>query len=237
CVPGVCGVVQGSIDPALVGVEAGLSGCGYIFEALAARHNTSLAELTNGLAAHRAGQTGLLHLTWDNGDRTVLVNADLGGVTLGWNLNHTAADALFAAIEGTAMHTRIILDRMAEHGVPIRRVIHGGGIPQKNPVLNQVYANVLGVPVLVPQRSVTSLGSAIFAFVAAGTFGSIAEAQQALCPPYHIVEPDPDAHAVYQELYPLFRELYFAMGSPGSAPVSIGGVLPALRSIAARVQR
>ena len=120
--------------------------------------------------AYRAGETGLLRLTWDNGDRTVLVNPELGGVTLGWNLTHTAQDELFAAIEGTAFHTRVILERMEEYGVPVRRVINGGGIPQKNAVLNQVYANVLGKPMLVPEGDVTSLGSAIFAFLAAGAF-------------------------------------------------------------------
>ena len=80
----------------------------------------------------------------------MLVNPELGGVTLGWNLEHTAQDELFAAIEGTAFHTRVILERMEEHGVRSRRVINGGGIPQNEPVLNQVYANVLGQPVLVP---------------------------------------------------------------------------------------
>ena len=85
----------------------------------------------------------MLRLSWDNGDRTVLVNPELGGVTLGWNLVHTAQDELFAAIEGTAFHTRIILERMAEHGVRIDRVINAGGIPQKNEVLNRIYANVL----------------------------------------------------------------------------------------------
>ena len=82
----------------------------------------------------------------------MLVNPELGGVTLGWRLTHTAQDELFAAIEGTAFHTRVILERMEEHGVPVRRIINGGGIPQKNAVLNQVYANVLGKPVLVPER-------------------------------------------------------------------------------------
>ena len=85
-------------------------------------------------------------MTWDNGDRTVLVNPNLGGITLGWNLQSTAQDELFAAIEGTAFHTRVILDRMAENGVAIKRVINAGGIPQKNDVLNQVYANVLEMP-------------------------------------------------------------------------------------------
>ena len=120
CVPGVCGVVHGSIHPDYVGVEAGLSACGYLFESLAKRAGTTVEALSAKLGYHRAGQTGLMHLTWDNGDRTVLVNPNLGGVTLGWNLNHTAEDDLFAAIEGTAFHTRIILDRMREHGVPIR---------------------------------------------------------------------------------------------------------------------
>ena len=91
-------------------------------------------------------------MTWDNGDRTVLVNPNLRGITLGWNLQSTAQDELFAAIEGTAFHTRVILDRMAGHGVHIKRVINAGGIPQKNDVLNRVYANVLGRPVLVPRK-------------------------------------------------------------------------------------
>ncbi len=68
---------------------------GYLFESTARRTNTTVAELSRGLAGYRAGETGLLRLDWDNGDRTVLVNPMLGGVTLGWNLNHTAADELF----------------------------------------------------------------------------------------------------------------------------------------------
>ena len=128
-----------------------------------------MAALSEGLDAYKAGQTGLLRLSWDNGDRTVLVNPELGGVTLGWNLVHTAQDELFAAIEGTAFHTRIILERMAEHGVRIDRVINAGGIPQKNEVLNRVYANVLNKPVLVPAGIPTSLGSGIFALIAAGS--------------------------------------------------------------------
>lgn len=235
-VPGVCGVVPGSIHPSFLGVEAGLSACGYLFEALASRTGRSVRELSQGLATYRGGQTGLMHLTWDNGDRTVLVNPNLGGVTLGWNLNSTAEDDLFSAIEGTAFHTRIILDRMREHGVPIRRVIHGGGIPQKNEVLNRVYASVLNLPVLVPETPITSLGSAIFAFMACGEFESIDAAQQALCPRYRTVEPDPRDVATYERLYPLFRELYFAMGRPESSPIAVGPVLPTLRTIAAEVR-
>ena len=235
-IPGLCGIVPGSIHPDYVGIEAGLSAIGYLFEAIAQRANTTVAALSSDVTAHRAGETGLLRLGWDNGDRTVLVNPRLGGVTLGWNLNHTAADELFAAIEGTAFNTRIILDRMSEHGVPINRVIHAGGIPQKNNVLNQVFANVLNKPVLVPERPITSLGSAIFACVAAGLHPTIAAAQQTLCPSYRVVQPDPAAVAVYERLYPMYRSLYFAMGNPGSAAVEVGGVLPQLREIAARAR-
>jgi L-ribulokinase len=236
-VPGVCGVVKGSIHPQYYGIEAGLSATGDIFDAIARRAGSSVAALSTGLDQFRAGQTGLLRLTWDNGDRTVLVNPDLGGATLGWNLTHTAQDELFAAIEGTAFHTRVILERMAEHGVPIRRVINGGGIPQKNETLNRVYANVLNKPVLVPEDEVTSLGSAIFAFLAAGVFKSIDEAQQALCPRYRTVAPDPRENAACEQLYGLYRRLYFGFGDPASQPVAVGDVLPALRKLAAQVRQ
>jgi L-ribulokinase len=235
-VPGVCGVVPGSIHPQFVGVEAGLSACGYLFESLASRTGRSVADLTAGLSKHRAGETGLLRMTWDNGDRTVLVNPNLGGVTFGWNLNTTAEDDLFSAIEGTAFHTKIVLDRMAEHGVPIRRVIHGGGIPQKNHVLNQVYANVLNMPVLVPEKPITSLGSALFAFTAAGVFKTLEEGQRALCPDYRVIEPQASQHKTYADLFPIYRQLYFSLGDPASAPVAIGGVLPRIREIAAGVR-
>jgi len=232
-IPGVCGVVPGSVHPHKTGVEAGLSATGDIFDAIARRAGKSIPELSVGLETFHAGQTGLLRLTWDNGDRTVLVNPELGGVTLGWNLTHSAQDELFAAIEGTAFHTRVILERMEQHSVPIQRVINSGGIPQKNEVLNRVYANVLNKPVLIPQSEVTSLGSAIFAALAAGAFPSIEAAQAALCPKYRLVEPDPKAARVYEELYGFYRELYFGFGKSDAAPVRAGHVLPALRRIAA----
>jgi len=229
-VPGVCGVVKGSVHPAYTGIEAGLSATGDIFNAIAQRANTSVAELSKGLEKYRAGQTGLLRMTWDNGDRTVLVNANLGGITLGWNLQSTAQDELFAAIEGTAFHTRVILDRMAEHETSIERVINGGGIPQSNRVLNQVYANVLGRPVLVPSKSVTSLGSAIFAFMAAGAFKTIEEAQKQVCPEHIVYQPQPDAQKVYDRLYELYRKIYFEFGQ--ASGTSFGNVLPSLIEIA-----
>ncbi len=236
-IPGVCGVVPGSVHPHYTGIEAGLSAVGDIFDAIARRANTTVAALSEDLDAWKAGQTGLLRLSWDNGDRTVLVNPELGGVTLGWNLVHTAQDELFAAIEGTAFHTRIILERMAEHGVRIDRIINAGGIPQKNEILNRVYANVLNKPVLVPAGIPTSLGSGIFALLAAGTYKTIEEAQDAVCLPFRTVEPDAKAAAVYEQLYPLYRDVYFALGKRDAAPAALGNVLPELRKIAAQVQK
>jgi L-ribulokinase len=229
-VPGVCGVVQGSVHPRRTGIEAGLSAVGDIFNAIANRAGTDVATLSRGLEKYRAGQTGLLRMTWDNGDRTVLVNPNLRGVTLGWNLQSTAQDELVAAIEGTAFHTRIILDRMAEHGVHIKRVINAGGIPQKNKVLNQIYANVLGRPVLVPSKGVTSLGSAIFAFLAAGTFKTVEEAQDKICPEHTVFRPESPAQEVYNSLYALYKKLYFAFGQPKDA--KFGDVLPTLITVA-----
>ena len=237
CIPGLCGVVPGSVHPSLTGIEAGLSATGDIFEAIARRAGTGVAALSEGLERYKAGETGLLRLTWDNGDRTVLVNPELGGVTLGWNLTHTAQDDLFAAIEGTAFHTRIILERMEEHGVPIRRVINGGGIPQKNPTLNRVYANVLDKPILVPKSDVTSLGSAIFAFLAAGIYKTIEEAQDALCPSFDVIAPDPRQAETCDRLFALYRDVYFALGRPDAAPAALGRILPELRAIAAEVRQ
>ncbi len=200
------------------------------------RAGTPIPELSRNIEAFRAGQTGLLRLTWDNGDRTILVNPELGGATLGWKLTHSAEDELFAAIEGTGFHTRVILERMEQHGVKIRRVINGGGIPQRSRKLNHVYADILNKPVLVPQGDVTSLGSAIFAFMAAGSFPTIERAQDALCPSYTVFEPDPANAAVYRELYPLYRKLYFAFGQKDAEPAAFGDILPEIRRIASEVR-
>src|SRR5258707_241651 len=209
-VPGVCGVVQGSVHPQRTGIEAGLSAVGDIFNAIATRAGTDINILTRGLEYYRAGQTGLLRLTWDNGDRTVLVNPNLRGITFGWNLQSTAQDEMFAAIEGTAFHTRVILDRMAAHGVHIKRGINADRIPQKNNVLNHVYANILGRPVLVPSKPVVSLGSAIFAFLAAGTFKTVEEAQDKNCPQHRQFDPGTSQRAGYNQLYTRYMQRCFA---------------------------
>jgi L-ribulokinase len=119
---------------------------------------------------------------------------------------------------------------MAEHGVQIKRVINAGGIPQKNRVLNQVYANVLGKPVLVPNKSVVSLGSAIFAFLAAGTFKTVEEAQDKICPGHAVFSPETGAQNTYNALYPLYQKLYFGFGQPQDS--RFGDIIPALIDVA-----
>jgi hypothetical protein len=121
-------------------------------------------------------------------------------------------------------------------GVPVRRIINAGGIPQKNAVLNQVYANVMGKPILVPDGDVSSLGSAIFAFMAAGAFRSIEAAQDKLCPGFNTIEPEKSEAATCQELFAIFRRLYFAFGQRISGASDLADILPELRRIAAGVR-
>jgi L-ribulokinase len=235
-IPGVCGVVPGSVLPGYVGIEAGLSAVGSLFDGIAHRAGSSTSSLSENLQSYSAGQTGLLRMAWDNGDRTVLVNPKLGGITFGWNASSSAQDELFAAIEGTAFHTRIILEQMQQCGVPVNRVINGGGIPQKNRVLNRVYANVLNRPVMVPSGDLTSLGSAIFAFIACGDFPSVQHAQDALCPAHSAQLPESSEVAIYEKMYSLYRHLYFSFGRPEAPAVSNGHILPNLWDIATEVR-
>jgi len=234
-IPGVSGVVPGSVHPHYVGIEAGLSAVGDLFAAIARRAGETVQSLSHSLGTYRAGQTGLLRLCWDNGDRTVLADPSLRGMTLGWNLTHLALDEFFAAIEGTAFHTRLILERMEEYRTPVRRIINGGGIPRSNPTLNQIYANVLKKPVLVPSEDVTGLGSAIFALLASRHIRSIEEGQDLLCPSYRTFEPVAEESNTYDKLYDIFRTLYFHFSERDNRTSPCSGMLSSLRSIAMEV--
>jgi L-ribulokinase len=124
---------------------------------------------------------------------------------------------------------------MAENGVPVERVINAGGIPQHNAVLNQVYANVLNKPILVPDGVPTSLGSGIFALLAAGAFSSVEEAQAKICLGHKTFVPQPAAVPVYERLFKHYKDVYFALGSRGATATRLGDVLPDLKRIAAEV--
>lgn len=227
-VQGICGAVPGSVIPGATGIEAGQSATGDLFAAIATRAGSDVATLTEAVQHYSPGGSGLLRLTWDNGDRTVLVRSDLGGITFGWDLGHSAADEMHAAIEGMAMHTRIIVERMADCGLSVERIINAGGIPQRNDLLNQIYADVLNREVHVPSRSPTGIGSCIFAALACGAFADVANAQARLAPPPRIFRPRAEAIAAYEDLFELFRELYFGFGE--GRPVDLAAVLPKLRA-------
>jgi L-ribulokinase len=211
-VSGICGTVQGSVWPGLPGVEAGLSAVGDAFNAVAQRCNTTVEVLSDKLSQRARQMTGLLRIPWDNGDRTILVQAELGAILLGLDLSHRAEDELQAAIEGTALHTRLILSHIDSQMGAFECVINGGGIPPKNPFLNQIYADTLGREILVPQSPVTGIGPGIFAAVAAGAFETIQEAQSAFCPQFHSIEPDSKFTGFYEDLYAKFSEIYHSFG-------------------------
>jgi L-ribulokinase len=212
-VAGICGSVPGSVFPDHLGIEAGLSAVGDVFEATARRCNTPLSKLSQELNERPHEFTGLLRLPWDNGDRTILVNSSLGGMLVGLDLKHTAVDELQAAIEGTAFHTRIILEQIEGTLPPFTRVVNGGGIPAKNNFLNQIYADILQKDVYVPATPTTGIGSCIFATVAAGIYPDIASAQKILCPDFKIVKPRSEYVPIYDALYLHFRRLYQAFGA------------------------
>lgn len=233
-VPGLCGVVPGSVVAGVDGVEAGQSATGDVFSAIARRAGRDLKSLSADLETRGAGSTGLMRLNWDNGDRTILVRSNLGAITLGWDLNHEPEDELHAAIEGMAMNLRIIYERIQSGGMQFARVINAGGIPGRNAALNQIYADVLDVPIEVPASPAVGVGSCIFASVAAGVFATVDQAQKRLCPPTRTYNPRPQHSETYQKLLPIFTKLYQGFGA--NAIVDLSDVLPTLRGFRVQVE-
>lgn len=225
-IPGVCGIVDGSVLPGYYGIEAGQSAVGDIFnwfvsevcEGDAALHETLTAEA----AALKPGQSGLLALDWNNGNRTILVDARLTGLLVGQTLHTGRAEIYRALIEATAFGALTIHNRLREYGVPIERIVCCGGIAEKNPFLMQVYADVTGQELFVSRAVQTcALGSCIFGAVVAGPeAGGYADAESAQAAMTGVkpvsYRPDPAAHAVYAELYALYKRLHDSFGVAGT---------------------
>ena len=217
-IPGICGIVKGAILPGYYGLEAGQSAVGDIFkwwvevvcEGDAALH----ARLTKEAARLKPGQSGLLALDWNNGNRTILVDQTLSGLLLGQTLHTTRAEIYRTLIEATAFGARAIIERFKEYGVPIDRVVCAGGIAEKNPLLMQIYADVTGCAMLVAGSSqACALGSAVSAAVLAGAHPDFATAQKAMTslkPKQY--RPEAAAQKTYQELYTLYRKLHDSFG-------------------------
>ena len=220
-VPGLCGIVNGSILPGFYGLEAGQSAVGDIFNWFVnylqpgGKKLGSHEELSAGAAKLRPGESGLLALDWNNGNRTILVDQRLTGLLLGQTLYTTPAEIYRALIEATAFGALTIINRLEEYGVKVEQIVNCGGIAEKNPLVMQIYADVTGRPMKVSRSAQTcALGAAIAGAVVAGAHKDYASAQKAmtglkLC----VFKPNPKAHEIYQELYSLYRKLHDAFGT------------------------
>ena len=219
-VPGLCGIVDGSVLPGYFGLEAGQSAVGDIFNWFVnylqpgGKAGTHKA-LTGEAAKLKPGESGLLALDWNNGNRTILVDQRLTGLLVGQTLYTTPAEIYRALIEATAFGALTIINRFEDYGVKINQVINCGGIAEKNPVVMQIYADVTGRPMKVSRSAQTcALGSAVAAAVVAGahkSFGAAQKAMTGLKP--RVFKPDRKAHAVYRELYSLYKEIHDAFGT------------------------
>ncbi len=234
-VPGICGIVEGSILPGFLGVEAGQSAVGDIFkwwvEGVCQGDPSLHATLTEAAVKQRPGEHGLLALDWNNGNRTVLVDQRLTGLVLGQTLHTSAADIYRALIEATAFGARVIIERMEEYGVRIDRVVCAGGIAEKNSMLMQIYADVLGREMQVAASAQTcALGSAIGAAVAAGVQPDLHTAQKAMA---HLkpvcYRPIAENTEIYNAIFALYRKVHDAFG--GVSKEALGQVMKELLRI------
>jgi len=241
-IPGICGIVQGSILPGCHGIEAGQSAVGDIFkwwvEGVCGGEAALHAALSAEAAAARPGASGLLALDWNNGNRTILVDPMLTGLIAGQTLHTTRAEIYRALIEATAFGARAIIERLTAYGVPIRRVVCSGGIAEKNPLLMQIYADVTGCAMQVAGSSqACALGSAISAAVLAGAHPDFKTAQRAMT---SIREteyiPVPENKTLYDELYALYRRLHDAFGGLNKS-ADLSGVMKELILIRERQAR
>ena len=232
-IPGISGVVADGILPGLFGYEAGQACVGDHFawfvenatpaayaQEAAARNISLYALLEEKAAQLQPGESGLLALDWWNGNRSVLVDADLTGLILGMTLTTKPEEIYRALIEATAFGTRIIIETFIEHGIEINEIVATGGLPDQNKLLMQIYADVTGLPFYVAASSMTSaLGAAMHGAVAAGSaaggYDSLSQAARHMAklrPEKY--QPDMQAHLTYDVLYEEYKKLhdYFGRG-------------------------
>lgn len=226
-IPGVCGIVNGSVMDRYFGIEAGQSGVGDIFlwfvknlvpDSYGSNQDEKFARLEKAASQLAPGESGLLALDWNNGNRTILVDVRLSGMLIGQTL-HTRPEEIYRAlIEATAFGALTIIDRIEKYGVPITEIVNCGGLAVKSPLLMQIYADVTGRPMKVSRSEQTpALGAAIFAAVAAGKekggYDSVEAAQEAMTGTEKSYEPVQEHHEIYKKLYALYSQLHDAFGT------------------------
>ena len=242
-VPGVCGIVDGSVLPGYFGIEAGQSAVGDLFNWWVNYIQPHGEKLTHRKLDEEAmklqpGESGLLALDWNNGNRTILVDQRLTGLLVGQTLYSSPVEVYRALIEATAFGALTIINRMEEYGVKISQIVNCGGIAEKSAITMQIYADVTGRPMKISRSAQTcALGSAIAAAVVAGAHKDYATAQKkmtGLKP--KIYKPNPKAHEIYRELYPLYRTLHDAFGTKDWSG-NLFGVMKKLIEIRGRVRK
>jgi L-ribulokinase len=234
-VEGMCGVVEDGVVPGLWGYEAGQSAVGDIFgwffehgvpdyiQREARKLKLPFTEvLEKRAAALQPGASGLVALDWWNGNRSVLVDADLTGLLIGMTLATRAEEVYRALIEATAFGTRQIIDAFSSKGVPVKSLVACGGLPERNPLLMQIYADVTGLEIKLadPLMTCSALGAAMHGAVAAGAaaggYETIFEAAKRMA---HVqrktYKPNAKRHEIYNELFKEYQALhdYFGRGA------------------------
>jgi L-ribulokinase len=222
-IPGVCGIVDGSVMDGYFGIEAGQSGVGDIFlwfvnNLVPGKYGNSqesqFASLERAAAGLRPGESGLLALDWNNGNRTVLVDVRLSGLLLGQTLHTQAHEIYRALLESTGFGALAIIDRIEEYGVPVKDVVNCGGLALKNPLLMQIYADITGRPMKISRsEQAPALGAAIFAAVSAGAYKNVGAAQDAMVATGKEYLPSRESNRVYRKLYAIYRQLHDAFGT------------------------
>ena len=243
-IPGICGIVKGAILPGFYGIEAGQSAVGDIFkwwvEGVCEGNAAAHRKLEEDAAAAKPGQSGLLALDWNNGNRTILVDPLLTGLLVGQTLYTTRAEIYRALIEATAFGARAIIERIEEYGVPVTSVVCCGGIAEKNKLLMQIYADVIGSRIEIAGSSqACALGSAVVATVLAGSkkggYDTFPEAQARMTKLNPVsYTPDPVRKKTYDELYRIYRQLHDAFGGQTGA-VPLGSVMKDLIQLKQKV--
>jgi L-ribulokinase len=245
-VPGLCGIVPGSIVPGMYGIEAGQTAVGDIFNwfttyltpAAYTAKGDAHANLTAEAAKLAPGQSGLLALDWNNGNRSVLVDPLLTGLLVGQTLHTTAPEVYRALVEATAFGALVIINRYRQCGAVVKEVVNCGGIAEKSPFVMQVYADICNVPMKISRSAQTcALGAAIFGAVVGGAYKTTEAAQRKMTGVKStIYKPNPKAAKVYAELFKLYCQMHDAMGVPG-CQAKLGNVMKDLIAIRNRVRK
>ncbi len=229
-VPGVAGIVEGGILPGYFGYETGQAAVGDAFDWFRRLAGEKGFDRLNRQAAQLApGAEGVLCVDWFNGCRTPLMDGTLRGALHGLALHHEAPHVYRALLEASAFGLRWIVDLLREHDVPVRRFVATGGLPHHNPLLVQIYADVLGRPIVVPSSSQgPALGAAILGVLAAGKkttgFSSPRAAIRAMAAPdennprrrANVVRPRRAHHRQYEPLYRQYRSLADEIAARGA---------------------